>query len=231
MTGRSRRSSARVAALVTVAVVSGGCAPLVDGTVVGGSPSWPGARLERGVLRAEDFPPGVRYDRAEADPGRADGAGGPPPMLSKPTGCTDGLTRVIAGSAERGPGSAIEYVVGYDGARISMTVLSWRLDIDALAVEAQRCARFEAFFDSSSPGIPMTTSRLTTTSADTLAYQQTMRLGSAESSVYFWFGNVGSSALFGIAFPTPNPDIEVKAELPQTFMEIAARQAARLGTG
>jgi hypothetical protein len=152
-------------------------------------------------------------------------------MLSKPTGCTDGLTRVIAGSAERGPGSAIEYVVGYDGARISMTVLSWRLDIDALAAEAQRCARFEAFFDSSSPGIPMTTSRLTTTSADTLAYQQTMRLGSAESSVYFWFGNVGSSALFGIAFPTPNPDIEVKAELPQTFMEIAARQAARLGTG
>lgn len=230
MTGRSRRSSARVAALVVVAVI-GGCAPLFDGTVVGGSPSWPGARLERGVLRAEDFPPGVRYDRAEADPSRADGAGAPPPMLSKPTGCTDGLTRVIAGSAERGPGSAIEYVVGYDGARISMTVLSWRLDIDALAAEAQRCARFEAFFDSSSPGIPMTTSRLSTTSGDTLAYQQTMRLGSTESSVYFWFGNVGSSALFGIAFPTPNPDIEVKAELPQTFMEIATWQAARLETG
>jgi hypothetical protein len=152
-------------------------------------------------------------------------------MLSKPTGCTDGLTKVIAGSAERGPGSAAEYVVAYDGARISMTVLSWHLDIDALAAEADRCARFEAFFDSSSPGIPMTTQRLTTTSADMLAYQQTMRLGAAESSVYFWFGNVGPSALFGIAFPTPDPTVEVKAELPQTFLDIAARQAARLGAG
>jgi len=32
--------------------------------------------------------------------------------------------RVIAGSAERGPGSAQKYIVGYDGARMVMTVLS-----------------------------------------------------------------------------------------------------------
>ena len=36
------------------------------------------------------------------------------------------------------------------------------------------------------------------------------------------------SAMFGIAFPTPNPTIAVKATLPQTFMELVAKQAQRL---
>jgi hypothetical protein len=34
-------------------------------------------------------------------------------------------------------------------------------------------------------------------------------------------------AVFGIAFPTPNPNIAVKAALPQTFLDIAAKQAER----
>ena len=34
-------------------------------------------------------------------------------------------------------------------------------------------------------------------------------------------------AVFGIAFPTPNPTIAVKASLPQTFLDIAAKQAER----
>ena len=75
-------------------------------------------------------------------------------MLSVPKGCADGLTKVIAASAERGAGSAVEYVVGYDGARILVTVLSWPLDLDALAAEAQRCERFETFFDASSTRHP-----------------------------------------------------------------------------
>ena len=38
-----------------------------------------------------------------------------------------------------------------------------------------------------------------------------MRLGNETSSVYFSFENVGRMAVFGIAFPTPNPSISVKA--------------------
>ena len=55
-----------------------------------------------------------------------------------------------------------------------------------------------------------------------------MQLGAMRSSVYFSFENVGSGAMFGIAFPTPNPTIAVKATLPQTFMDLVAKQAQRL---
>ena len=35
-------------------------------------------------------------------------------------------------------------------------------------------------------------------------------------------------AELGIALPTPNPTITVKATLPQTFMELVAKQVQRL---
>lgn len=212
-------------ALAAAVAVITGCGNAVEGTA-----TWPGARLERSVLGAADFPPGVEYDVVENAPAESDGPGGPPAMLSEPRGCANGLTEVIAASAERGPGSAVRYVVAYDGARILVTVLSWPLDLDGLAAEADRCGDFQAFFDSASPGIPMTTTALTAPRPDTLTYRQTMRLGGAESSVYFWFGNVGPSAVFAVAFPTPNPAIGAKAELPQTFMDVAGKQTDRLGT-
>lgn len=212
------------AALLAAAVLTG-CGP----TVVG-SPTWPGARLERAVLTAADFPPDAQYNRVVREPGEGDGAGAPPAMLSRPEGCSDGLTRIIAESAERGPGSAAEYVVGYDGARIVMTVLTWRLDLVRLAAEAQRCAHFETFFDPSEPGIPMTTTELETARPDALVYEQTMRLGGVDNSVYFSFENVNTMAVYGIALPVPNVTIAAKATLPQTFLEIAAKQAARAGT-
>jgi hypothetical protein len=199
-----------------------GCAHVVTGTA-----TWPGARLEKAVLTAADFPPGVQFDRVSRPSGQRDGAGGPPAMLSDPDGCSEGLTRAIAETAERGPGSAAEYVVAYDGARIVMTVLTWPLDLDRLAATAQRCARFETFFDPSMPGIPMTTVRLQTPRRDALVYQQTMRLGSESASAYFSFENVGRMGVFGIAFPTPNPSITVKGTLPQTFLDIANKQAER----
>ena len=200
-----------------------GCANTTTGTA-----TWPGARLEKVALTAADFPAGVQYDRLIEEPGRPDGARGPSTMLSEPEGCSDGLTRVIADSAERGAGSAAEYVVAYDGARVLMTVLTWQLDLDRLAATASRCERFQAFFDRSSEGIPITTTQLETLRADALVYEQTMRLGSIESSVYFSFENVDKMAVFGIAFPTPNPAIAVKGTLPQTFLDIAAKQADRL---
>ena len=122
---------------VLLAAVLTGCAHAISGTA-----TWPGARLEKVVLTAADFPPGVQYDRIIRAARPADGAGGPPAMLSNPEGCSDGLTRAIADSAERGPGSAAEYVVAYDGARIVMTVLTWPLDLDRLAATADRCAQF-----------------------------------------------------------------------------------------
>lgn len=211
----------RALAVLVVAALSG-CAHTISGTA-----TWPGARLEKAVLTEADFPPGVQFNRIVREPGQPDGVGAPPAMLSRPEGCSDGLTRVIADSAERGAGSAAEYVVAYDGARVVMTVLTWPLDLDRLAMTADRCARFETFFDPAGPGIPMTTTRLPSPRPDALVYQQTMRLDDVDNSVYFSFENVGRMAVFGIAFPTPNPSISVKGTLPQTFLDIAAKQADR----
>ncbi len=222
MIGRSVRACAL--ALVVAAAFTG-CANTVSGTA-----TWVGAKLDRTVLSAGDFPAGVQYDRIVEAPGRPDGEGGPPAMLSKPEGCSDGLTRVIAASAERGKGSAAKYSVAYDGARIVMTVLTWNLDLGALAAAAQRCAAYQTFFDPSSEGIPMTTTELRTDRLDALVYEQTMDLNGAKSSVFFSFENVGAMAVFGIAFPTPNPTIAVKATLPQTFLDVSGKQAARLST-
>lgn len=213
------RQAATAAAVIAVLA---GCGHAVPGTA-----TWPGARLDRAVLTADDFPAGVVFKRIERDPGQRDGAGAPPPMLSSPEGCTDGMTRDIADTAERGPGSAAEYVVDYDGARLVITVLTWALDLDRLAATAERCATYKTFFDAADPGIPMTTTPLQTPRPDALVYEQTMHLSGNERSVFFSFENVGTMAVFGIAFPTPNPDIPVKAALPQTFLDVMAKQADR----
>lgn len=216
------RQVAGTAVAILVTAMLAGCSQLVTG-----SAQWPGVRLERAVLNEGDFAPGVRYQRITKDPGEADGAGGPPPMLSSPRGCTDGLTRDIASTAERGAGSAAEYMVAYDGARIIISVLTWPLNLERLAATAERCAEYETFFEPADRGIPVTTTQLASPRADSLVYRQTMRLGAAESSVYFSFENVGSMAVFAIAFPTPDPSILVKGTLPQTFLEITGKQAAR----
>ena len=155
-------------------------------------------------------------------------AHGPGSMLSRPEGCSNALTNVIATTAERGPGSAAKYAVSYDGARMVVTLLSWNLDLDTLRAAAQRCAKFEAYFDPGSEGIPITTAELPGLEPGALGYQQTMKLKDASTSVYMAFQNVGSRAVFGVAFPTPNSAISAKAELPQTFLEIFAKQVAKL---
>ena len=217
-----RHVGASALALLVVTAFTA-CANTIAGTA-----TWPGAKLEKLVLTAEDFPSAVQFDRIIETPGQPDGAGGPPAMLSTPEGCSDGLTRVIAASAERGAGSAAKYSVTYDGARVVMTVLSWNLDLDKLAATAERCARYQTFFDPSSEGIPMTTTKLPTSRPDSLIYEQTMDLSGAKSSVFFSFENVEGMAVFGVAFPTANPTIAVKASLPQTFLDAAGKQADRL---
>jgi len=212
-----------VATVLAAATLLTGC-----GTTVSGTATWPGAVLERALLRENDFPPGVEYDRIIEQAGQPDGAGEPGPMLSRPKGCSNALTNVIAQSAERGPGSAAKYAVSYDGARIAMTLLSWNLDLDKISAAASRCAKFEAFFDPESPGIPITTTELPGLEPGGLAYQQTMTLRNSTSSVYMAFQNVGGHAVFGIALPAGNPTIAAKAELPQTFLDVFAKQVARI---
>jgi hypothetical protein len=60
-----------------------------------------------------------------------------------------------------------------------------------------------------------------------LLYEQTMRLQGSASSVYFAFENLGTTAVFGIAFPTHDASIPVKGALPQTFLDVTAKQAER----
>ena len=212
-----------VAVLAALTVLVAGC-----GGTVAGTATWPGATLEKVLLGSADFPSGVQYDRIHEQPGQPDSAGSPPSMLSKPQGCANALTNVIAKSAERGPGSAAKYAVSYDGARIVMTVLSWHLDLDKLAAEAKRCASFQTFFDPGAEGIPITTAELPGVDKGVLAYQQTMQLQGARSSVYMAFTNIGKLAMFGIAFPAADPRIESKASLPQTFLNVVAKQAAKM---
>jgi hypothetical protein len=219
---------ARSAALVCVAAaLVGGCAAPISGT-----PTWPGAKLDKVLLTERDFPPGAGYGRIRDQPGQPDNAGGPPPMMSLPQGCSNGFTDVIAAHAERGPGSAAKYSIIYSGARIVMTVLTSQLSIDELAAEANRCHNFNTYFDRDSPPIPIATTKLPSSRPGQLVYQQTMQLQGINNSVYMSFENIGRMAVFGIAFPTmqltdgspPAP----KASLPQTFTEIADRQAQRI---
>ncbi len=201
--------------------------PTACSSVVPGTPTWPGATLEKMLPTGRDFPTGVQFDRIHQDPGVPDGAGAPPSMLSKPPGCANALTDVIAKSAQRGPGSAAKYTVAYDGAHIEMTVLSWSLDLDALSATAARCEHFETFFDPQSEGIPITTARLPSDTG-TLTYRQTMDLAGKQSSIYMAFANVGRYAVFGLVFPTDDPSIPVKATLPQTFTDVVDRQVRRM---
>jgi hypothetical protein len=220
------RPLALFAGVVAVALV-GGCSTAITGT-----PTWPGARLDKVVLTQGDFPPGVDYGRISEQPGQPDNSGGPPPMLSRPQGCSNGLTDVIAAHAERGPGSAAKYSVIYGDARIVMTVLTSRLSIDELAAEATRCERFNTYFDRDSEPIPITTTKLPSSRPGQLLYQQTMVLQGISSSVYMSFENIGTMAVFGIALPSrqlaSGQTSAPKASLPQTFIEIAERQAKRI---
>ncbi len=213
--------------LAVTAVTLTGCTGTVDGTA-----TWPGAVLQQALLDESDFPAGVQYGRIVEQPGQPGGADGPGSMLSRPQGCANALTNVIQHSAEQsgmlGPGSAAKYAVTYDGARIVITLLSWTLDLGALEAAAERCATFEAFFDPNSEGIPMSTTALPGLDGGALAYQQTMNLDNTSSSVYMAFQNIGQRAVFGVAFPGANPELGAKASLPQTFLDVFSKQAAKL---
>lgn len=214
----------RKAVVVALACLSvAGC-----GTTVAGTPTWPGATLAKAALTAADFPPGVEYQPIVEKRGEPDGAGMPGSMRSVPDGCSNGFTNVIAGNAERGPGSAAKYWVMFSDVRIMMTLVSFPLPLDQLRAVAQKCARFEAYFTSSSEGVPFTTADLPGVDPDALAYEQTMNLHGTLSTVTMAFQNVNGGGVFAVAFPVRTPDIAAKASLPQTFLDIFAKQVAKM---
>ena len=217
-----RRAAAAVLVVLTAAL--SGCAHAVQGT-----PTWPGARLEAALLTAADFPPGVQYDRIRETPGQADGGGWPACDAVQSGGLLGRAHPGDRGSAERGAGSAAEV----------RRVLRRRADGDdagVLAARPRRAGRrggpVRSVPDLLRPGVARhsddhhpaadVASRCAGLPADHAA-------GRARgNSVYFSFENIGSGAVFAIAFPTPNPAITVKATLPQTFMDLVAKQAQRL---
>jgi hypothetical protein len=215
----------RLAAISALVVIVIAASSACGGSVAGESTSG-GATAEDVVLTADDFPAGVLYGRMIDDPGRPDGDA--PAMLSKPEGCSDALMPDISGGSERSPDSSAKYTATYDGARIEMTVLTHTLDLDKLAAAAQRCAEYQTFSDPTSPPIPMTTTRVAAPRPDALVYEQTMDLNGVKTTSIYSFENVHGMAAFGVAFPTPNLMIPVKAALPQTFLTIAGKQAERL---
>ena len=219
MKGRRVATSALVIALLSLT----GC-----GKVVAGQATWPGAALENVMLTAADFPPGVQYNRVIDAPGGPEGGTRPPAMQSSPQGCSDGLTKLISDSADHGPGAAAEFVAAYNGARMVVTVLTSMLPLERLEAAADRCKEFRTFFDPSDAGIPITTTRLNSERASALVYRQTMRLNGQHNSVYFAFENVGTWAVFGIAFPTQDSSIRIKGTLPQTFLDTFGKQAQRM---
>lgn len=217
----------------TVAAVGAVMLLSACGTTVAGTPTWPGAALARAALTATDFPPGVEYEPIAEKLGEPDGAGMPGSMQSVPEGCSNGFTNVIATNAERGPGSAVKYWVMFQNVRIMMTLVSFNLPLEQLRAVGEKCARFEAFFSSSSEGVPFTTTDLVgaqpdALAPDALAYEQTMNLHGTSSTVTMAFQNVGSRGLFAVAFPVRTPDIAAKASLPQTFLDIFAQQVSKL---
>ena len=179
------------------------------------------------MLTAADFPPGVQYDRIATIRPSGDGAGGPPTMLSTPEGCSDGLTKTIADSAERGAGSAAEYVVAYDGARDRDD----RVDVAAGPRRTGGHRRQVRAFQ----GVLRPVGSRHSDHHDQAGHPARRRAGvpaddATEQRRQQCLLLVRECRQHGGVrhrLPTPNPSISVKASLPQTFLDIAAKQAER----
>ena len=74
---RNRRASCsrnRTPRWLAWCAVTGALSVLIGcGTVVPGTPTWPGAVLQKMLLTEADFPAGVQFDLIREDPGAPDG--------------------------------------------------------------------------------------------------------------------------------------------------------------
>lgn len=167
-----------------------GCTQTVAGTA-----TWPGARIAQSLLTADELPEGTKYDRVVADLGpmtvnsqsQQVVVGG---MPSNPQGCADGLSPRLANAGKAGPENTARYIARFNGANIIVSLLRDTIDLTNVKDVATRCAKYEVFFDTNSPGTPMTTEPVQGGPVGVLTYKQTMIMPKGTTSRYMAFANV-----------------------------------------
>ena len=123
------------------------------GQTVAGTPTRPGATLEKVTSPAPTSRPACSSTASHDKPDSPDGAGGPG-RCCPCRGLRQRADRRDRQIRPARPRQRHQARGSYDGVRIVMTVLSWLLDLQQLEATANRCAKFEAFFDPNSEGIP-----------------------------------------------------------------------------
>ncbi len=203
-----------------------GCTQTVTGTA-----TWPGARIAQSLLTADELPPGTKYDRVVADLGPVTVnnqqvvVGG---MPSNPQGCADGLSPRLANAGKAGPENTARYIARFNGANIIVSLLRDTIDLTNVKDVATRCAKYEVFFDKSSPGTPMTTEPVQDGPVGVLTYKQTMIMPRGTTSRYMAFANVHGVAMVATSFDLRDPSVKAVATMPQTFLDIVAKQVDKI---
>lgn len=200
---------------------------------VAGTATWPGARIAQSLLTADELPEGTKYDRVVADLGpmtvnsqsQQVVVGG---MPSNPQGCADGLSPRLANAGKAGPENTARYIARFNGANIIVSLLRDTIDLTNVKDVATRCAKYEVFFDTNSPGTPMTTEPVQGGPVGVLTYKQTMIMPKGTTSRYMAFANVRGVAMVATSFDLRDPSVKATATMPQTFLDIVGKQVDKI---
>ncbi|MUM19960.1 hypothetical protein FZI91_00230 [Mycobacterium sp. CBMA271] len=202
-----------------------GCSPSIAGQA-----TWPGERIAKSLLTADELPKGTQYDRVIADPGRVIvnnqqvvGA-----MPSNPQGCADGLSPRLANAGQPGPENTARYIARFNGANIIVSLLRDTIDLANVKSVATRCAKYEVFFDKNSPGTSMTTELVQGGPVGALIYKQTMIMPKGTNIRYMAFANVQGVAMVATSFELRDPSVTATATMPKTFLDIVEKQVDKI---
>lgn len=222
---RVHRGLRNITAIAASVFALAGCTDSVAGTA-----TWPGERIAKSLLTADELPEGTQYDRVVADPGpvtvnnqQVVGA-----MPSNPQGCADGLSPRLANAGHAGPENTARYIARFNGANIIVSLLRDTIDLSNVKDVATRCAKYEVFFDTNSPGTPMITELVQGGPVGVLTYKQTMIMPRGTTTRYMAFANVKGVALVATSFDLRDPTVKATATMPQTFLDIVDAQVAKI---
>ncbi len=222
---RVHRGLRNITAIAASALALAGCTQTVTGTA-----TWPGARIAQSLLTADELPQGTKYDRVVADLGpvtvnnqQVVGA-----MPSNPQGCADGLSPRLANAGRAGPENTARYIARFNGANIIVSLLRDTIDLANVKEVATRCATYEVFFDKSSPGTRMITEPVQGGPVGVLTFKQTMIMPKGSTSRYMAFANVQGVAMVATSFDLRDPSVKATATMPQTFLDIVAKQVDKI---
>ena len=222
---RVHRGFRNITAIAAFTLALVGCTQTVSGTA-----TWPGARIAQSLLTADELPQGAKYDRVVADPGpvtvnnqQVIGA-----MPSNPQGCADGLSPRLANAGRAGPENTARYIARFNGANIIVSLLRDTIDLANVQAVASRCAKYEVFFDKSSPGTPMITDPVQGGPVGVLVYKQTMIMPKGTTSRYMAFANIRGVAMVATSFDLRDPSVKAVATMPHTFLDIVAKQVDKI---